>query len=146
MRNNLFSIAVGAILFASASLSHAASPLETLTAFHAALSAGDSAKAIALMAPDVTIYESGYVERSRAEYASHHLAGDIEFAKTVSRKVLKHTERIHGQVAMIYQETETTGTARGKPVHLFGTETTVMEKQGDTWAIVHVHWSSRKAK
>jgi hypothetical protein len=146
MRNKLFSLAVGAILLASASLGHAATPLEALNAFHAALTAGDRAKATELMAPEVAIYESGYVERSRAEYASHHLAGDIEFAKTASRKVLKHTERIHGPVAILYQETETTGTARGKPVHLLGTETTILEKQGDTWAIVHVHWSSRKAK
>jgi len=35
---------------------------------------------------------------------------------------------------------------RGKPVHVFGTGTAVLEKKGDTWAIVHVHWSSRKAK
>lgn len=146
MIKKLVSIAVSATLLATASLSQAASPQESLDAFHAALTAADKAKATDLMAPDIAIYESGYVERSRAEYASHHLAGDIEFAKTATRKVLKQMERVHGPVAVIWQETETAGTSRGKPVHLFGTETAILERKGNAWAIVHVHWSSRKAQ
>ena len=107
---------------------------------------GDKAKATSLLAPDITIYEAGHVERSRDEYAGHHLGGDMEFAKNATRKVLKQTERIDGKTAILWEETETTGTARGKPVHAFGTETAVLEKNGDNWTIVHVHWSSRKAK
>jgi hypothetical protein len=55
-------------------------------------------------------------------------------------------ERAEGKTAVVWQENETTGTANGKPVHLFGTETAVLEKSGDGWTILHVHWSSRKAK
>ncbi|MDB5749543.1 MAG: hypothetical protein JWP72_4391 [Massilia sp.] len=133
-------------LFAASANSLAASPKETLAAFHDALASGDKAKAISLLAPGVAIYEAGYVERSRDEYAGHHLGGDMEFAKNATRKVLKQTERIDGKTAIVWEETETTGTARGKPVHVFGTETAVLEKNGDNWTIVHVHWSSRKAK
>jgi hypothetical protein len=124
----------------------AATPLETVEAFHAALAGGDKAKAAGLLAPEVAIYEAGYVERSRDEYAHHHLGGDIEFAKTSTRKVLKQTERIDGKTAVVWEETETTGSSRGKPVHVFGTGTAVLERNGDNWSIVHVHWSSRKAK
>jgi len=46
----------------------------------------------------------------------------------------------------VWQETETTGTLRGKPVHVLGTETAVLQKKDGAWSIVHVHWSSRKAK
>lgn len=141
-----FSIAFAAAVLTAAPFSHASSPQEALSAFHAALTAGDKAKASELLAPDVAIFESGYIERSRAEYASHHLPGDIEFAKTATRKVLKQTERVQGPMAVIWQETETTGTSKGKPVHLMGTETALLEKKGDTWTITHVHWSSRKAK
>lgn len=126
--------------------SPAASPTETLSAFHEALVAGDKAKALALLSPEIAIYEAGYVERSRDEYASHHLGGDIEFAKTSSRKVLKQSERIDGNTAIIWEETETTGTSRGKPVHVLGTGTAVLEINGGGWSIVHIHWSSRKAK
>ena len=56
--------------------------LATVTAFHAALAAGDSAAALALLAPDAVVLESGEVE-TRAEYAAHHLAADIEFSRAV---------------------------------------------------------------
>lgn len=124
----------------------AATPSETVSAFHAAIHAGDKDKALALMSPGVMIFESGYVERSRGEYANHHLAADIAFGKATTRKVLRHSERVDGAMATVLDETETSGTVKGKPVHSFGVETAVLEKQGDGWVIVHVHWSSRKAK
>ncbi len=139
-------LVLSAALFAVSSASLAASPRETLAAFHDALTSGDKAKAISMLSPGIAIYESGYVERSRDEYASHHLGGDMEFAKNSARKVLKQTERVEGNTAVVWEETETTGTSKGKPVHVFGTSTAVLEKKGDTWAIIHVHWSSRRAK
>ena len=54
----------------------------TVQRFHAALAAADSAGAMALLAPEVVILESGDSE-SRAEYRAHHLAADIEFARAV---------------------------------------------------------------
>lgn len=124
----------------------AAGPREAVDAFHAALTNGDKAAAIDLLSADVLIFESGFVERSRAEYASHHLDGDIAFSKTASRKVLRQGERTEGKTAIVWQETETIGSSKGKEVHVLGTETAVLEKSGDKWKIVHVHWSSRKAK
>ncbi len=145
-RKTIPALVLSAALFAVSSASLAASPRETLAAFHDALTSGDKAKALSLLSPEIAIYESGYVERSRHEYASHHLSGDIEFAKNSTRKVLKQSERIDGNTAVVWEETETTGTSRGKPLHVFGTGTAVLEKNGDNWSIVHVHWSSRKAK
>lgn len=124
----------------------AAGPSDTVAAFHAAITAGDKTRALAMLSPTIMIYESGYVERSRDEYASHHLGGDMEFAKGVKRRVLKHSERVDGNIAIVMEETETTGAVKGKPVHAFGVETAVLEKKGDEWIIAHVHWSSRKAK
>lgn len=124
----------------------AATPTETVAAFHAALLDANPGKASALLAPDIQIYESGYVERSRDEYSGHHIKGDIEFAKTTKNQVLKHSERIEGNLAVVMQETETTGQYKGNNVHHFGTETAILEKQGDQWMIVHIHWSSRKSK
>ena len=150
MRNNF----VLSVLLAAASMQALAAPAApaavdangSLAAFHAALARGDKEAALALLAPKVAIYESGYVEASRDEYAHHHLGGDIEFAKTSTRKVIRRSEKMEGNTAIIWEETETTGTSRGKPVHSFGTETAVLEKTGDRWVITHVHWSSRKAK
>ncbi|WP_395400939.1 YybH family protein [Pseudoduganella sp. UC29_106] len=124
----------------------AATPTETLAEFHQALAAGKSDVVSAFLSPQIQIYESGYVERSRDEYTGHHLKADIEFAKATQNTVLKHYERSDGNLAVVMQETETTGKFKGKDVHSFGTETALLEKQGDKWVIVHIHWSSRKAK
>jgi ketosteroid isomerase-like protein len=124
----------------------AASPSETIGEYHAALASGNTAKALSLLSPAVQIFESGYVEKSKDEYAAHHLPADIAFAKTVNRKVVKGSERIAGDMAVIMQETDTQGTHNGAAVHMAGTETDVLEKKGGGWVITHFHWSSRKVK
>lgn len=134
------------ISIALSSASYADEPKQVLAAFHAALASGDQTKAAELLAPEITIYESGYVERSRAEYAGHHLPEDIAFAKTSTSKLLQTTERIEGNLAVIWQETETKAKLKGKAIHIFGTETSVLQRLGDSWRIVHIHWSSRTAK
>lgn len=118
----------------------------TLAEFHDALAKGDRDRALGFLAKDVVIYEAGHVERSRDEYAHHHLKGDMEFAKTTSMKTLRQSERAIQDTVVIWQETETTGTAGGKPVHLLGTATAVLERRDARWRIVHLHWSSRKPK
>lgn len=135
-----------ALLALAGAQAWAATPSDTVSAFHAAIHAGDKTRALALLSPAIVIYEAGHVERSRDEYASHHLGSDMEFGKAVTRKVLKHSERIDGNLAMVMEETETIGKFKDKPVHSFGVETAILEKQGDGWVIVHVHWSSRKPK
>jgi hypothetical protein len=134
------------LLLTAAIRSHAAGPADALAAFHAALARGDQEQARALLSRDVVVYESGHVERTREEYAGHHLPADIAFAASTARKVLQQTVREHGDVAVIWEETETTGSYQGKPVNLLGTGTTVLEKRGEQWVITHVHWSSRKNK
>lgn len=119
---------------------------DTVTAFHAALQAGHKDKALAYLAPTVLIYESGYVERSRDEYAAHHLGADMEFSRATSRKVLRHALKEYGDVALVVEETEISGSFKGKDVASFGTETMVLERKDGKWQIAHVHWSSRKPK
>lgn len=60
-------LVLSAALFAVSAASLAASPKEALAAFHDALTSGDKAKALSLLSPEIAIYESGYVERSRDE-------------------------------------------------------------------------------
>ena len=72
-------------------------------AFHTALAAGDQARAIAPLAPEVVIYEGGQVERSRDGYASSHLAVDIDFARSSTRKVLKETECVDCNTAVVWE-------------------------------------------
>ncbi len=137
-------IAAFALLALAGMHAWAATPTETVTAFHAAIKAGDRDKALAMLSPKIMIYEAGHVERTRDEYAKGHLGSDMAFSKEMTRKVTMHSERITGNVAVVLDETETTGTYKGKAMKIQGVETAVLEKKGDGWVITHVHWSSRK--
>jgi ketosteroid isomerase-like protein len=114
--------------------------------FHAAIVKADRAAAASVLAADVQIFESGFVEHSRDEYLSHHFEEDAKFAKTVTRKVLKRGEQVAGDMALIMEESETSGNYEGKPIKLIGTETAVLRQHGGNWQIVHIHWSSRKPR
>ena len=111
--------------------------------FHAALSTGDNATALSLLAPDAVILESGGVE-SRAEYVSHHLPEDIEFAKGVgsSRGTLQVT--VDGTSAWTVGTSTTQGQFKGRAINSVGAESMILTKRDGRWRIRSIHWSSRK--
>ena len=115
-------------------------------AFHAALGRGDTAGAAAMLAPDVLIYESGRAERSKAEYAAHHLPADAIFARAVRRNTTRRSGRADGSSAWITTEATTKGKFRDKVIDSVGMETMVLKRTGPAWRIVHIHWSSADAK
>jgi hypothetical protein len=115
-------------------------------AFHLAIVRADRAAAASVLAADVQIFESGFVERSRDEYLSHHFEADAKFARTVARKVIRRSEQVAGNMALFLEETESNGSYEGQPLKLIGAETAVLRLNGEHWQIVHIHWSSRKPK
>lgn len=112
-------------------------------AFHAALKDGDTAGALTFLAPDVMIFEEGGAERSRDEYASHHLGSDAAFAAASQATVTRRAGWADGDVAWVTTEGRTTGQFNGRAVDRLTTETMVLKKQADGWRIHHIHWSSR---
>lgn len=118
---------------------------KTVDAFHAALAKGDGVAAAALLADDALIYESGYVERSKAEYASHHASADAAYAAAVPSKLTNRSGVADGGLAWIASESRTTGKYKDKPVDRVTTETMMLRKTAEGWRIVHIHWSSRAA-
>lgn len=139
-------ILIGTLLGALTLAANAATPAETVERFHAAMRAGDQAAAEALLLPEVLIYESGWVERSRAEYAGHHLPSDIAYAKQSKTRVLQQQVSEAGEMALVNSETETTATKDKLTSRYAGTETIVLKRVDGDWRIAHVHWSSRKLK
>lgn len=130
---------------------HAAGSLTTeateaaavVDSFHAALKAGDTAAALALLAPDVMIFEEGGAERSRDEYASHHLGSDAAFAAASEATLSRRWGQADGDVAWVVSEGRTTGQFNGRAVDRLTTETMVLKRHADGWRIHHIHWSSR---
>lgn len=120
----------------------ATSVREAVHTFHDALASGDSAGALALLHPDVRVYESGHAE-TLTEYRSGHLAADIEFAVGTDREVLgDHVSGGDGW-ALYLSEYRMEGTFRDREVETRGTETMLLLETEDGWRIRHIHWSSR---
>ena len=119
---------------------------KTVDGFHQALSKGDRGAAQLLLDDNVQIYEQGWVERSKAEYASHHLDSDIEFTRAVSQAQTARSGAVIGDIAYVATEGRTTGKFEGKDIDAVTLETMVLRRIEGAWRIVHIHWSSRKAK
>lgn len=131
------------ITFGAEAVERADGPVEIVASFHRALESGDAEAALGHLAPDVVIYETGGVEASRDEYASHHLHSDMKFLRSVETTILAQASGVDGEHAWVLTRSETDGTYGEKPVHLSGTETMILEKTEEGWKIVHIHWSSR---
>jgi len=152
------SVKIGFLVIAI-SISLATSPATTLaqrdsaavaavvSSYHRALAEGDSAAALRLLAPDAIVLEAGGVE-TRAEYRSHHLSGDIEFARAVSSRNSDVRVVVAGDVAWATSTSVTEGTFKDRPVNSAGAELMVLSRirtpGGRAWRIRAIHWSSRR--
>lgn len=109
--------------------------------FHRALAEGDSAAALALLADDVVIQESGDVE-TRDDYRAHHLPADIQFARAVRSERLDARVVVQGNTAWVTARSETRGTWRERPIDSVGVEIMVLSRSSVGWKIRAIHWSS----
>lgn len=121
-------------------------PAAVVDAFAQALATGDTARAAALLDPDVKIFESGGIERSRDEYAAHHLGADAAFLREATVTPLWRTGDANGALAWVGSESRIAAVSKGKPVKLLNTESMILKMTPDGWRIVHIHWSSRPDK
>lgn len=121
----------------------AAEAATVVDAFHSALKAGDTSKAASLLADAVLIFEAGGAERSRSDYAAHHLPADAAFAKLATETLNRRSGGGDGNLAWIASEGAVRPQAEGKAQPRTTTETMILQKTAGAWRIVHVHWSSR---
>ena len=145
---------IAVILFATLLMGAAPAPardgpgaqgaVAAVEAFHTALHRGDERGAAALLSDDALIFESGGVERNKAEYEARHLPADAEFSQAVSSTVTRRTARSDGSIAWVASEGRTAGTWKGRQLDLVTTETMVLRRVGRAWKIMHIHWSSSK--
>lgn len=129
----------------TATASDSAAVVATVRRFHDAVSRGDSATALALLAPDALILESGDVD-TRAEYRSHHLPADIGYARAVPANRTLVSVVVKGNFAWLVSRNgaEIPGTGPGsKPA---GAELMVLTRRDrvSPWRIRAVHWSSHQ--
>jgi ketosteroid isomerase-like protein len=114
-------------------------------AFHHALASGDSTTALSHLAEDVTILESGGVE-DKTHYRSGHLGGDMRFAQSVPRERGEIQVRMVGDVAWAYSTNTAQGQMGDREINSQGAELVVLAREGGTWTIKAIHWSSRQRR
>lgn len=113
--------------------------------FHAALAARDSVRAVALLANDALILESGAIQ-SRTEYLSHHLGADMK-AMQGSKGVRTVVQvRLVGDAAYIVSKTLTPASGAEGSTASESAELMVLSKAASGWSIRAVHWSSRRRR
>lgn len=119
------------------------SPRAVAQALHAALAAGAASAVEALLDPQVLILESGGAERSRAEYAAHHMSSDMAFLKNAQYTLVRQGGDSVGDLAWVASEARIESRDGEVSVNLASTETLVLKHGVEGWKVVHVHWSSR---
>ena len=122
-----------------------AAVLAVVERYHDALARGDSTTALSVLASDAIILESGGFE-TRAEYRSHHLPGDIAFARAVRRERGPIRVTIQGDVAWASSISTTRGEYRGRTVNSAGAELMVLSREAGEWKVRAIHWSSRQLR
>ena len=134
---------LGSAAGAAAQSADSAAVAATVAGFHQALARGDRAAALALLADDIIILESGDTE-TRDEYRSHHLGADIAFAQAVASERGDVRVVVRGDAAWVTATSSTRGTFQNRPVDAVGAELMVLTRTASGWAIRAIHWSSHR--
>lgn len=113
-----------------------------VNAYDRALRTGDSTAALALLASDAVVLESGGVE-TREEYRLHHLPADMQFAQAVPSQGSAVRVTVRGDVAWAWSTSITQGEFRGRQINSAGAELMVLTRSSTGWKIAAIHWSSR---
>jgi ketosteroid isomerase-like protein len=145
MRTRLAVLILALIALSSAparAQSDSAAVVGVVAAFHAALGAGDSTKALSLLAEDVRILESGGVE-DKQKFRNGHLSADMAYAKNTKSERALTSVVVSGAAAWVVSSSTTTGESNGRAINSQGAETMVLSKSADGWKIRSIHWSSR---
>ncbi|MGH8518601.1 MAG: nuclear transport factor 2 family protein [Panacagrimonas sp.] len=137
--------ALAAVLLMHVPLLSAAKPSETLDRFHRALRGNEPDKVLDALSKDAVIYEQGFAETSRDEWARKQLGPAIAFARDTDRRVIRRRAGEDDRAAWVISRTQTFVDVSDRKVMLEGAETAILRREGKQWKIVHLHWSAHEA-
>ena len=144
MRLRTLALVVAVLAYSAAEAQERRTPSQTVDAFHAALRDGDAERALALLDPGLIVFEAGSVDRGAEAYALHHLPHDIQFAAAARWRLETRRAGGAGAERWVLSTYRVTGKAPdGKPIDQTTVETAIVRRAGDSFRIVHLHWSSR---
>jgi ketosteroid isomerase-like protein len=121
-------------------------PAQIVEAYHKALGGSDPQAVLKFMANDADVFEQGFVDPARDDYAKASLARDMDFAAKTKREVQSQQSSADANLAWVETLTRTSGTYENGKVDLSGAETVILRKDGNDWKIVHVHRSAHETR
>ena len=92
---------------------------------------------------NIQIFESGSVESSLAEYASHHMESDMAFMGAMQSELISREVIEGNDLAAVLSRYRLQGNYGQRDIDLLTTETLVLKRLDGQWKVAHVHWSSR---
>lgn len=133
--------------FASAAFAQEArTPIDAVDAFHNALTRGNTAAALSLLARDLTVYEFGVVDPTLEQYAFAHLPFDMNLAAATQWKVETRRMGGGGDDWWVITTYRVTGAGlNNRPIDNMTLETVILRRTSGAFRIVHLHWSTNDA-
>jgi len=141
MKRNVLSLLLCLVPATASAQADSAYVVAVIEQFRAALAGGDSAGAMALLAPDAVVLEGGWVE-TREDYAAGHLTADMAFLAGMTTKIVSRTVTLAGEVAWVSTVSHTDGDYDGRAISNRVAELMILGRGDGGWLIRAIHWSS----
>jgi len=121
-------------------------PADAVDGFRAALKRKDTGGALSYLDRSLVVFEFGVTDPTVEAYALSHLSGDIDMAAVSDWTLTARRVGGSGDERWVLSTYHVTGKLPdGKAIDQVMQETAIVRRVGDSFRIVHFHWSSDKA-
>jgi ketosteroid isomerase-like protein len=121
-------------------------PADAVDGFHAALKRKDTAGALSHLDRSLVVFEFGKMDATIEAYALSHLPGDIDMAAITDWNLQARRLGGSGNERWVLSTYRITGKRPdGKAIDQIMLETAIVRRVGESFRIVHLHWSSDKS-
>ena len=140
-------VAIASLALAGAACAQTAKlPADAVDGFRAALKRKDTGGALSYLDRSLVVFEFGVTDPTVEAYALSHLPGDIDMAAISDWTLQSRRVGGNGDERWVLSTYHVTGKLPdGKAIDQVMQETAIVRRVGDSFRIVHFHWSSDKA-
>jgi len=144
-RARLLVVAASLALAGAAWAQTAKLPADAVDGFRAALKRKDTGGALSYLDRSLVVFEFGVTDATVEAYALSHLPGDIDMAAVSDWALQARRVGGSGNERWVLSTYHVTGKLPdGKPIDKVVQETAIVRRVGESFRIVHLHWSSDK--
>lgn len=120
-------------------------PADAVDGFRAALKRKDTGGALSYLDRSLVVFEFGVTDATIEAYALSHLPGDIDMAAITDWTLQARRIGGSGNERWVLSTYRVTGKRPdGRAIDQVMLETAIVRRAGDSFRIVHLHWSSDK--